>query len=646
MSGFIILIIIFCILVDLTKKSFGFVVFILIIIFGYLILHSLNPHLLGGQDQGYYTAMSESSKKGEGVSSPRFFDENTSKIYKILIDKKLTTNDLPWSTRLFDEKIYAQFYPLYPQVAAVTNLILGTLGHLYINVFLYFFSAYIFYKIILNLTKGRQTAIYFLIVFVSNPQLLYVWRSPFSEALWVPIFLSNIFIFLHFLDNCYTLSRKRFFLFFTNFTILSFSLTLTRPNLAILFGLAFTQIIVAYLLYTRGDFNYNGVRLLTLIFSTPLGIFLGTQTYIRSSSPQFELFKSVVPFEISSIFGLIVICFVVLVLVFTTNVLRYPIRILNSLGFNNLIRIQSFLLAIIFLSAILLSMEFIHYPAFLVRESYTPDLDSNLDWSNKLFRSKSMALFIVSPSLTLLFYFFFKMGPTSTLIKYKIIYLFTILTFSAFFSLYFSPSTRYLYYYGRYFASELIPISILLSSYAFYRLAIEKRYLLKILAFLLTFLTIIYGSLYSYKQVNLVEAEQDSTSLYKFLSIFKNRSVILTGGLVSGSAQSSLQIPLIYIFNADTITVNSDNLSTALEIYVTASKNASGLLYIISDSKISDERALCPAATSCTILPSNFEMERRTAFNFTPYLPPSSSIITWNYSLSIYEITFERENVN
>jgi hypothetical protein len=142
-----------------------------------LLSSDLDPHYLGGQDQGYYTAMAELFSRGEPLQFRDQFRTN-------LGPELLTRYDLAdlQSIQSILGETTLLFYPLHPALMSLAKQVFGPSHHTISLIICFVIVVFTAYLLTLEITGGRRpVASAAAWLFAANPALVYFAKFPVSE---------------------------------------------------------------------------------------------------------------------------------------------------------------------------------------------------------------------------------------------------------------------------------------------------------------------------------------------------------------------------------------------------------------------------------------------------------------------------------
>lgn len=494
---------------------------IFLIALALLLRSDLYPHQMGGQDQGLYVNMAEVLIQNKGLNFQDQFRQELNSEERAVYDQSAMS-----SVALVDDKqsIYTiEFYPLHPIWMAISKWFFGAGFH---TISLLLFSligivgGYHLTKEIFENERAAIIAAFFLSV---NPALVFFSKFPVGEIV-AFAFSVNGFLFLlrsvkasssrvrwlYWLIallsfNCFFFVRMQFFMYLPFFCLLAF----------------------VFLVKTNADEQQNKTRLtivsfvvvLFLTFALSLLFYYAFQRGLFEAMVLGHILSLLNPrFITVAVIGLLALL-AVLLSTYATVSGRSRLR-----GYvNSLVCVGGRLISWLLPVALLASLPSI---VNLYKHGQMPPFSFSVPTGDDIWLIRYHVLYrlglMLSPiGLIILFAVpFFRISWTS---KAR---LFLLFLSTVWLSILLQPWIPYLYYYGRYLVSEMVPYSLVLMSGVLSFLISSRKEIGRMLLFLIG----LYFLSFSILQYN--KQESDDLDFYnETLRYITKRDVVLASGL-------------------------------------------------------------------------------------------------------------------
>ena len=490
------------------------VLVLLMLLIALLLRSGIITHYMGGQDQGLYVNMSATMTRSGSVV---FTDRLRESLSDVMKEKYDTTPEAGvGSVDDPENSVYSiDFYPMHSAWMACSTFLFGLGKHTISLLFFSLLGLIGIYLLTMELTGNDKKAGYIALLFGTvNPALVFFSKFPVGEMVAL-CFSVNAFYLLNRAFSCNDKHLRRFFLL--NSALLFSAFCYTRMTFPLLFSILLIVLCITFLFnqysYLRKDISFY-IGSLVVLFSL---------SWVFYYKFQFELahtmytlvFKSIIDklgiFTLFGIFGL-------LVLIYTVSFTKYKKQIYDIVESitkwleNNalLLLCGGFILSIF--SIIKLCKEGLKNYGNVTIEPYL-----------LIFRFHSLYRYMLFVSPVLLFVIFIMAIIKLKLKRIQILLLF-FLTLSWIAILMQTPYILYLYYYGRYLVSEMVPYSLILFGIIISALYNKSGW--RQVSIVLVCITAIYFTVFSIVQINNPESENPYV-LYKLDNIIDKNDVII-----------------------------------------------------------------------------------------------------------------------
>ncbi len=548
-----------------------------------LLRSDLYPHQMGGQDQGLYVNMAEVLIQHKSLNFQDKFRQELTSEEKVVYDQSAMS-----SVPLVDDSnsIYTiEFYPLHPVWMAISKWLLGA-GHHTISLLLFAFlgiiGGYYLTKELFDNERAAIIAAFFLSV---NPALVFFSKYPVGEIVAFAFSINGFLFLLRSVQasadrvrwlywliallcfNCFFFVRMQFFMYIPFFCLLFLIFLIKKSTNEQQTKTRFT--IVSF------------VVALFLTFALSLLFYFVFQSGLFDAMILGHILSLVNPkLLIAAAAGSLALLAVFL----ATS--ASPSRISRVLGqFDNLVstggKLIPWLLPVMLLASLPSIVNLYHYGSMSPFSFSIPTEGDR--WLIRYHALYRLGLMLSPIGLVILFavpFFRTALVPKALLF---ILFLSTV-----WFSILLQPWIPYLYYYGRYLVSEMLPYSLILIAVVLSFLISSKKNIGRIMLFLIG----LYFLAFSMLQYNKQESEEQEFYNEIVRNISK-RDVVLVSGL---NDQQNVPLRISYelsVFplsdrHGKEISINPDILKRLTAL----AENRGGHLLWLTLSRINEEGTL------------------------------------------------------
>jgi hypothetical protein len=543
-------------------KQFSAIIFILII--GLFLRYPPSNYVAGGQDPGVYPNIGNAiARTGEPfLFNPiRYLVGDVSDIENyytyhsltktgIKVDGKMGYELVPgvYLNNLSDATLITQFYPIVPIWFSIFSSVFGSNYTTYALVLFSFGNMLLIFLLSKEIFKNYNIGLLSVLFYAVNPALSYYSKLPVSETISSFFFLSAIYFLL--------LSNGRNYFTLTLSALCFFGLFFTRIT-----GFVFVPIIVFYLMYRM--FSVRSFKQRLRLFSYGIVVIaFYTWSVLHGLAYSYQYSRDIYAVNLGVtgnylnvllIFSLM--CFVAMLIPLLAS---SHIRPVFGLIWKFILSNRT-LIVVFFLSAIIF---WISYRAYLLAysDTYIGHHAFDLRWKiagNGLYSITKHNAYVLMMFLSPVGMLSFIIGLYLVLVKaiykkqYLILSLF-ILPF-IFTMLIFRDKSPYQYYWGRYLASELLPLAIIIVSY-FIITTIQKipnQRGAQVIGILIVFSIVVPNAVNALRHNSEVELEGFYESLKKIDKITADNSLLIVDKLSFPSA--IILTPMILTFDKPVI---------------------------------------------------------------------------------------------
>ncbi len=489
-----------------------------------LLRSDLYPHQMGGQDQGLYVNMAEVLIQNKGLNFQDTFRQNLNAGERAIYAQSAMSSV---SLLKDSNSIYTiEFYPLHPIWMAISKWFFGAGLH---TISLLFFSAlgiiggYYLTKEIFEDEKAAMIAAFFLSV---NPVLVFFSKFPVGE---IVAFAFSVNGFLFLLRSVQTPDNRVRWLYWL-VALLSFN-CFFYVRMQFFMYLPFFCLLLFGFLVNKNTVEHQHKTMLTIVSFIVILFLTFALSLLFYFTFQRRLFDAIVLGHILSLLNprfiaVAVIGTLVLLVVFLPT--YSPMSGISRLRgyFGNLVyrreKLVPWLLPIVLLAS-LPSIFHLYQHGQMHPFSFSVPTGGDI-WLIRYHALYRLGLMLSPIGLIILFAVpFFRIAWTP---KAR---LFILFLSTVWLSILLQPWVPYLYYYGRYLASEMVPYSLILLS-SVISILLSSAHHVKTIGRIMFFLIGLYFLAFSIIQYNKQESEE--LGFYnETLKYISKRDVVLASGL-------------------------------------------------------------------------------------------------------------------
>lgn len=550
---------------------------LIIMIIALLLRSGIITHYMGGQDQGLYVNMAATMIKSGSIDfSDRLRESLPEKMldnYDSILEAGIGPID-----DINNSKYTVDFYPMHSAWMSCSLFIFGIGKHTISLLFFSLLGLLGLYHLTMELTVNDRKAGYIALFLGSvNPVLVFFSKFPVGEMVAL-CFSINGFYFLCHAFNSNNKLLRRFFLLTS--ALLFSAFCYTRMTFPLLFPILLLVLCITFFFNKYSNLRkeisiYIGSLIVLFIFSW---IFYYKFQFQLAQTMYKIAFKPII--DKLGIFALIGV-FILIIVLFLVSTAKYKKLICNII--EKIIRWLEINSIFLFYGALAISIFTI---IKLCKEGLNDYGNITIEPYLLIFRFHSLYRYIlfISPVLLLVLLLIpiFK-------IKFKgsqiLLILFLAITWLAI--LIQTPYILYLYYYGRYLVSEMVPYSIILFGIILSTLLNKPKY--KVFSIICLFFAVVYFSFFSVIQMNKPESE-DPYALYQIDKIVDRDDVI-----IYEKATPKLSTPLklffykqVYIINEKKgMEIRNEEINYFFDNSTQNSKSKYGNIYLLEHEPLS-----------------------------------------------------------
>ena len=488
-------------------------VFLLLLFLALLFRYSNATHYMGGQDQGLYVNMSATLAKSGKIDFIDRLRESLPEDLKAEYD----TNNEPGVGGVDNPETSTysvDFYPMHPAWMAIATFLFGEGKHILSLLFFSLVGLTGMYLLTMELTGDDKKAGYIALLFGAlNPGLVYFSTFPVGEMVALCFSINGFYL----LSRGFHCADKRLRWFFLAGSALLFSaFCYIRMTIFIFFPVIILVLFIAFFFD-----KYSHLRISLSVYLVSL-IALFTLSWIFYYKYQFNLanamyqttFKSIIDkYGVYALIGIIIM--IALLYIVSQTKFRNKICIFVE---KSVIWLESNAALFLFF-ALAISFSFIAklYEIGINPAGIVLKPDPLVFQFSSLYR---LMLFISPVLLPMLFVFSFirfKLQRVQILLIFFLITTWLIILIQI-------PYLGYLYYFGRYLCSEMVPYTLILCGIVLSILLDKVKW--KKIAIIITSMTVIYFAFFSAIQIGHPETENPE-ALYQLDSIVGSNDVII-----------------------------------------------------------------------------------------------------------------------
>jgi hypothetical protein len=485
--------------------------FIIILVLGILLRMDIYPHYIGGQDQGLYVNYAQTMLRTGSLNFTDDFRENMPENIQSIYDKATylsvgMTNQQP-------SEYTIEFYPLHPIWMAIAQWIFGFGKH---TLSLLFFSILLMigvYRLTFEIKGSERASLIALGISATNPALVFFSKFPVTEIMASALLFNAFYLWLKSWRERENIKLCIFCLIAALLLINAF--LYTRMSFFILLPLMLIILLTTYLVHWDNKIYKKSTQ--RFVYCT-IALFILSMIYYNYNqhslfAAMFEFaFKASLLRNIKLIIGGLIITLVALGYLYSIRKKTQVIKIVIE-------KYERYALPV-FCLALIGSVYFIlklYITGDLAPFHYIIPQNLYMFHYSTLYR-----LFQIASPFLLIFLF---IGIFPKLVFNEVESLLIMFgTFVWLEILMWSPNIPYLYYYGRYIVSEMLPVLIILFAIVFDKFLHQGK-AWKNVSYIFLGLIISYNLVFSFLQVGKLECEK-GTFFNEVNYIVNNNDVI------------------------------------------------------------------------------------------------------------------------
>ena len=570
-------------------------VFFLLLFLALLFRYSNATHYMGGQDQGLYVNMSATMTRSGKIDFVDRLRESLPKDLQIEYgtNTEFDTSDDPGVGGVDNPKTSTysvDFYPMHPAWMAIATFLFGSGKHILSVLFFSLVGLSGMFLLTMELTQDNKKAGYITLLFGAlNPGMVYFSTYPVGEMVALGFSINGFYL----LSRGFHCQDKNLrYLFLAGSALLFSAFCYTRMTFFLFFPVIFLVLFIAFFLE-----QYAHLRNSQLVYVGSL-IFLFMLSWVFYYKYQFDLADPMYRQAFKPLldrYGLIFLAGIVIMtaLLFGLSQTKFRNK-LYVLAENVVFWLEKY---VAFLLFIVLTLSF-----FLILNLYKEGITSIalvmhvlkpnpliFQFSN-LYRLMQFISPVLLPLLFVIPVIRIKLQGGQILL----IFLLTICWLSILFE---QPYYVWLYYFGRYLCSEMVPYSLILCGIVL-SVFLEKDQWKKIAVILIS-LTVIYFAIFSVVQIGHPETENPEVLIQLDRLVGSNDVIVYENMSSLGDNEHGLLIktPLRLYFNKQVFplrrTLPDDERFRIINYFFnnSAAKSGSkyGIIYLLEHGPIASE---------------------------------------------------------